>query len=73
MAGAGKHGEMSWLENHIEQRVDPAVMVPGAKSVLLVGDLYATRNDGADEQRAGVGRIARYARARTTTSRCASG
>lgn len=59
---AGKHGEMGWLENHIEQRVDPAVMVPGAKSVLLVGDLYATRNDGPDEQRAGVGRIARYAR-----------
>lgn len=59
---AGKHGEMGWLEEHIEQRVDPAVMVPGAKSVLLVGDLYATRNDPADEQRAGVGRIARYAR-----------
>lgn len=59
---AGKHGEMGWLGEHIEQRVDPGVMVPGAKSVLLVGDLYATRNDGADEQRAGVGRIARYAR-----------
>ena len=40
---AGKHGEMGWLENHIEQRVDPAVMVPGAKSVLLVGDLIVVQ------------------------------
>ncbi|MFI4853459.1 MAG: tRNA epoxyqueuosine(34) reductase QueG [Phycisphaerales bacterium JB065] len=59
---AGKHGEMGWLENHLEKRLDPAQMVEGAKSVLLVGDLYATRNDEPDEPRAGVGRIARYAR-----------
>jgi epoxyqueuosine reductase len=59
---AGKHGEMRWLGEHVEQRLDPAVMVPGAKSVLLVGELYATRNDEVDEPRAGVGRIARYAR-----------
>ncbi|MFU8830156.1 MAG: tRNA epoxyqueuosine(34) reductase QueG, partial [Phycisphaerales bacterium] len=61
---SGKHGEMNWLGEHVDQRLDPAVMVPGARSVLLVGELYATRNDGADEQRAGVGRIARYARGR---------
>ncbi len=59
---AGKHGEMSWLGEHVDQRLDPAAMVPGAKSMLLVGELYATRNDDPDEQRAGVGRIARYAR-----------
>lgn len=59
---AGKHGEMTWLGEHVDQRLDPAVMVRGAKSVLLVGDLYATRNDGADEPKPGVGRIARYAR-----------
>ncbi len=59
---AGKHGEMKWLGEHVDQRLDPAVMVPGAKSVLLVGELYATRNDEPDEPRAQAGRIARYAR-----------
>jgi len=61
---AGKHGEMGWLAEHVDQRLDPAVMVEGAKSVLLVGELYATRNDGADENQQGAGRIARYARGR---------
>jgi len=61
---AGRHGSMEWLANHKEVRVDPAKLLPGAKSIILVGDLYAQRGDDDAEhelpQRAG--RIARYAR-----------
>lgn len=57
---AGHGGEMTWLAAHMAERVDPAVMVPGARSVVCVADRYA---DGRpDRRRAGHGRIARYAR-----------
>jgi len=29
-----RHGEMGWMENHFEKRVDPRLLVPGAKSVV---------------------------------------
>lgn len=32
----GYHGKMQWMENHFEKRVDPRVLVPGAKSVISV-------------------------------------
>ncbi|MEX2632890.1 MAG: tRNA epoxyqueuosine(34) reductase QueG [Balneolales bacterium] len=32
----GKHGTMSWMENHFDKRVDPTKLVPGAKSVISV-------------------------------------
>ncbi len=31
---SGYQGEMSWLENHFDKRLDPAKLVPGAKSVV---------------------------------------
>ncbi len=30
----GKHGQMSYMENHFDMRVDPGKLVPGAKSVI---------------------------------------
>jgi epoxyqueuosine reductase len=30
----GFHGQMSYMENHFEQRVDPRLLVEGARSVL---------------------------------------
>ena len=30
----GMHGEMSYMENHFEKRLDPTKLVPGAKSVI---------------------------------------
>lgn len=30
----GKHGTMSWMENHFDMRLDPRLIVPGAKSVI---------------------------------------
>ena len=32
----GYHGEMKWLENHFDKRLDPTKLVPGAKSVISV-------------------------------------
>ena len=31
---SGAHADMSWMENHFEKRVDPTLLVPGAKSVI---------------------------------------
>ncbi|MBL8745323.1 MAG: tRNA epoxyqueuosine(34) reductase QueG [Phycisphaerae bacterium] len=64
---AGKHGSMEWLARHAEARMDPSLVLAGAKSVIMVGDVYARgqgapvsaqRSTGAAER----GRIARYAR-----------
>jgi epoxyqueuosine reductase len=30
------HGEMSYMANHFEKRLDPTLLVPGAKSVIIV-------------------------------------
>ncbi len=32
----GMHGDMKWMENHFDKRVDPTKLVPGAKSVVSV-------------------------------------
>jgi epoxyqueuosine reductase len=32
----GKHGNMHYMENHFDLRVDPAKLVPGAKSVITL-------------------------------------
>lgn len=57
---AGRHGAMGYLAEAIERRLDPGVLVPGARSVLCVADRYS---DGRPDRREpGVGRIARYAR-----------
>ncbi len=57
---AGKQGGMGYLAEEVEKRLDPAALVPGARSILCVADRYA---DGRPDCRVpGVGRIARYAR-----------
>jgi len=67
---AGRHAEMSWLADRVEQRIDPARVLPGASSMILVADQYATRQDPASsepiEDAVGTseGGVARYARGR---------
>jgi hypothetical protein len=57
---AARHGGMSYLAESVEARLDPRVLLPGARSVLCVADRYA---DGSPDARVpGLGRIARYAR-----------
>lgn len=40
---AGKHGTMTYLEQHFDERVDAGVLVPGARSVICVADVYRVR------------------------------
>lgn len=32
----GNHADMAWMENHLEKRLNPAKLVPGSKSVIVV-------------------------------------
>jgi len=49
---AGKHGEMHYLANHLDVRLDPDQLLPGAKSILAVADPY---HAGSEVGHAGVG------------------
>jgi epoxyqueuosine reductase len=63
---AGKHGEMDYLERHVDLRVDPARLVDGARSVICVADRYergeSRRDDETERRSGGWARVARYAR-----------
>ena len=54
---AGFHGDMSWMENHFDARLDPRKLMPGAKSVVSVLLNYYP----AQEQNVGVPKISKYA------------
>lgn len=70
---AQKHGSMDWMERNIEVRLDPARLVVGAQSIVVVADRY---HDGRPDRRpaqlidpisglpSAAGRTARYARGR---------
>jgi epoxyqueuosine reductase len=62
---AGKHGSMGWLADHADVRTDPSKLLDGARSAVMVADLYASRA-GEPEPVCppGAGRVARYARGR---------
>ena len=53
----GKHGDMAWLARNTERRGDPCVVVPGARSVIVLAMSYF---QGAREPEAAF-KIARYA------------
>ncbi len=62
---AGRAGEMAWLERNKDRRTDPQLVLPGAKSVIVLGMNYwqGERPDAlaADGAAAARGQIARYA------------
>ncbi|MEO1585315.1 MAG: tRNA epoxyqueuosine(34) reductase QueG [Planctomycetota bacterium] len=67
----GKHGEMGYLAEHLEARLDPNLVLDGARSAVIVADLYQTRGEdeaaegtGDDAARVPAGRVARYAKGR---------
>ncbi len=63
--GAGKHGSMGYMAEHAAVREDPGRVLEGARSAVVVADLYATRDANTDGLlKPGEGRIARYARGR---------
>jgi epoxyqueuosine reductase len=42
------HGEMQYMENHFDKRLDPRLLVDGAKSVISLGINYFTNNQQDD-------------------------
>ena len=44
----GMHGEMQYMENHFDKRLDPRLLVDGAKSVVSLGLNYFTDKERAD-------------------------
>ncbi len=55
----GYHGTMRWMENNLEKRTDPGVIMPGARSVVALALNYYT--DIEHSQDAKAGKISRYA------------
>jgi epoxyqueuosine reductase len=53
----GMNGTMSYMENHFEMRVDPAKLVPGAKSVITLMLNYFS----AEKQKKDAPKISKYA------------
>ncbi len=62
----GKQGEMSWLAETLEVRLDPGKLLPGARAIVMVADLYARKGSAgqAETSEPGMGKVARYARGR---------
>ncbi len=62
---AGHAGQMEYLAEHLATRLDPQVLVPGARSIVCVADRYHDgRREGAWRDGPPTGRLARYARGR---------
>jgi epoxyqueuosine reductase len=55
--GKGMHGSMKYMENHFDMRVDPARLVPGAKSVITLLINYFPATEQAEDTY----RISKYA------------
>ena len=55
---SGKHGSMAWMEGHFEKRVDPRLLVPGARSIVSVLENYYQPEESFDSD--GIGKISRY-------------
>ena len=56
---AGMHADMDWMERTAEKRSDPQLVLPGAKSVVMLGVNYWSGEN--EQQNANVPRWARYA------------
>jgi epoxyqueuosine reductase len=54
----GMQGEMQYMENHFDKRLDPRLLVDGAKSVISLGLNYYTEQQQADSDSP---RISKYA------------
>ena len=53
----GQHGQMAYMENHFDKRLDPRLLVPGAKSVVSLGYNY----HHPAKQTAGTPKVSQYA------------
>ena len=60
---AGHHADMAWLERGAAKRGDPELVLPGVRTVIMLGINYAADDalSGADPEKSGT-RWARYSR-----------
>ncbi len=59
---AGRHGEMAYLAQQPELRLDVRRLVPGAMSIICVADAYPAEHSGNEQAESPPrGRVARYA------------
>lgn len=58
------HGTMGWMENHFDKRIDPTLLVPGAKSVVSVIMGYRFSKNEIFDHTQNAPKIAKYARGR---------
>jgi epoxyqueuosine reductase len=60
--GAGYAGQMTWMHNNLEKRTNPAKLLHGAQSVIVVGLNYKTPNHQPVKlSHDGMGRVAAFA------------
>ncbi len=59
--GDGRHGEMAYLANHLDVRLDPGKLLEGARSIICVADKHPAKTDLNPTGAAPYGKIARYA------------
>jgi epoxyqueuosine reductase len=50
----GQHGQMQWMENHFDKRLDPRLLVEGTKSVISLLYNYAPHPDKGQAADAGM-------------------
>ncbi len=58
---SGQYGEMNYLSRNSDRRCDPQLVLPGAKSVIVLALNYFQGESARRSQPAPTGRIARYA------------
>jgi epoxyqueuosine reductase len=63
--GAGRHGDMAWLERNRDRREDPQTLWPEAATVIVLGMNYGPDHDPLDDlAHAATGNVSVYARGR---------
>jgi epoxyqueuosine reductase len=60
--GEKRHGEMSWIERNAPKRIDPRLVLPGARSAICLAISYHSTNRRSAIGDWPSGEIARYAR-----------
>ncbi len=60
--GEKRHGDMTWIERNASKRVDPNLVLPGAKSMICLAASYHDPNRQSPIANRQFGEVARYAR-----------
>ena len=60
--GEKRHGEMNWIERNATKRVDPQLVLSGAKSVICLAISYHSTTPRSALHTPHLGEVARYAR-----------